>query len=629
MTPMLTAYKYDQLNRIKQMKAYSTMSQSTPNEWNNGSNNANQFTSNYSYDANGNIISLKRRDIAGVLLDDLQYKYDLTNQANYPQAKRSNRLYSWAENAGITSNGEDIEAPTTPFSLGSPTQSINSINNFRYDEIGNLVYDESNHITNIEWNAYGKMTKITKSGNFSDLEFLYDGNGNRIQKIEKVKLGGVLGDENNFHRTYYVHDAQGNILSVYESRFNLLSLDNNYYLQEINLYGSSRLGMYRPKLNGNSPPGNNSRILGLKEFELTNHLGNVLTVVSDRKIPVDDGVYNSDGTKVIGSIPDGLIDYYKADVKSSQDYYPFGMIMPGRNVTSSDGYKFGFNGQEKDDEIKGASNSYSFTFRIYDPRMCRWLSMDPMTKSYPWYTPYQFAGNKPIGAIDLEGLEEYWVVARSFIPAPKLSNPDPFSLLVYPYYLGDNRKDYKADAGKSFRTEQYANLNFNNGTTAKNQFASPTIAVGSNGDYITSSNGSSDAGKINVNLQGKMGMVNFVINAKNQLAAARNPFTPAINAKIDVAITNKDDGSFDYSVNIPEMDGFPAYELWINNDKGNSYLLFGRNPNESRETPFSLFGSGEHKYNLSGNSKDLISRPVQTFEERKNPEECSDDCQDK
>jgi hypothetical protein len=34
------------------------------------------------------------------------------------------------------------------------------------------------------------------------------------------------------------------------------------------------------------------------------------------------------------------------------------------------------------------------------------LSVDPLAPSYPWYTPYQFAGNKPIWAVDLDGLEE-------------------------------------------------------------------------------------------------------------------------------------------------------------------------------------------------------------------------------
>ena len=277
--------------------------------------------------------------------------------------------------------------------------------------------------------------------------------------------------------------------------------------------------------------------------------------------------------------------------------------------------------REQLDEIKGAGNSYDFKFRIYDSRLGKFLSIDPLTKEYPWYTPYQFAGNKPIGAIDIEGLEEYWVVARSFIPAPKLTNPDPLSFTVYPSYLGDNRSEYRSDAGKSFRTEQYANLNFNNNTTASNQFASPTTAVGSDDRYIKSSSGSSDAGSVTPSIHGGSGTVNFVINAKNELAAARNPFTPAINAKINVSITPLEDGSFDYSLDIPEMDGFPAYELWINDDQGNSYLLFGRNPDESGENPFSLYGSGEHSFNLSGNSSDLISKPVQSFEETPNPEE--------
>ena len=43
--------------------------------------------------------------------------------------------------------------------------------------------------------------------------------------------------------------------------------------------------------------------------------------------------------------------------------------------------------------------------RIYDPRIGRFLSVDPLTKDFPWYTPYQFAGNAPIKFIDLDGKE--------------------------------------------------------------------------------------------------------------------------------------------------------------------------------------------------------------------------------
>jgi RHS repeat-associated protein len=73
------------------------------------------------------------------------------------------------------------------------------------------------------------------------------------------------------------------------------------------------------------------------------------------------------------------------------------------------GYEFGFNGQEKLGELYGEGNAYSFEYRIHDPRIGRFMSVDPLTKSYPHYTPYSFAGNKVIQAIDIEGKEEYFV----------------------------------------------------------------------------------------------------------------------------------------------------------------------------------------------------------------------------
>ncbi len=73
------------------------------------------------------------------------------------------------------------------------------------------------------------------------------------------------------------------------------------------------------------------------------------------------------------------------------------------------GYGFGFNGKELDPEgMGGGGNTYDYGFRIYNAQLGKFLSVDPLTRSYPWYTPYQFAGNTPINAIDLDGLEEYF-----------------------------------------------------------------------------------------------------------------------------------------------------------------------------------------------------------------------------
>jgi RHS repeat-associated protein len=83
--------------------------------------------------------------------------------------------------------------------------------------------------------------------------------------------------------------------------------------------------------------------------------------------------------------------------------------MAGR-ADNSENYRYGFNGKEKDSPgMGGGGSTYDYGFRIYNPSIAKFLSVDPLTKSYPWYTPYQFAGNKPIWAIDLDGLEEYFM----------------------------------------------------------------------------------------------------------------------------------------------------------------------------------------------------------------------------
>jgi len=65
-------------------------------------------------------------------------------------------------------------------------------------------------------------------------------------------------------------------------------------------------------------------------------------------------------------------------------------------------YRYGFNGKENDPE----TGTQDYGLRIYNERIGKFLSVDPLTRDYPWYTPYQFAGNKPIWAVDLDGAEE-------------------------------------------------------------------------------------------------------------------------------------------------------------------------------------------------------------------------------
>jgi RHS repeat-associated protein len=176
-----------------------------------------------------------------------------------------------------------------------------------------------------------------------------------------------------------------------------------YELQEQYMYGSSRLGSVQRNLPLVQQVLNSDSLLyysysndsirymerGQKRYELSNHLGNVLAVVSDRKL-----VHCSN---------DELM-WFEAQIVSVTDYYPFGMEIKERSWSVSS-YRYGFNGQEKDDEVNGSGNSYAFKYRIHDPRLGRFLSVDPLSKEYAWNSTYAFAENSVLENMDFEGAE--------------------------------------------------------------------------------------------------------------------------------------------------------------------------------------------------------------------------------
>ena len=83
---------------------------------------------------------------------------------------------------------------------------------------------------------------------------------------------------------------------------------------------------------------------------------------------------------------------------------PFGMQMPNRNGSTGE-YRYGFQGQEKDDEIKGDGNSINYKYRMHDPRTGRFYSVDPLASDYSYNSPYVFSENRVIDGVELEGLE--------------------------------------------------------------------------------------------------------------------------------------------------------------------------------------------------------------------------------
>ena len=89
-------------------------------------------------------------------------------------------------------------------------------------------------------------------------------------------------------------------------------------------------------------------------------------------------------------------------LNAKNDYDAFGMLMPNRHG-STDSYRYGFNGMEKDDEIKGEGNSYDFGARMYDSRIGRWFAIDYFQNYYSNQSNYSFALNDPINIKDKDG----------------------------------------------------------------------------------------------------------------------------------------------------------------------------------------------------------------------------------
>ena len=89
------------------------------------------------------------------------------------------------------------------------------------------------------------------------------------------------------------------------------------------------------------------------------------------------------------------------------------MLVPNRHE-ASESYRYGFQNQEKDDELKGEGNSLDYAFRMHDARIGRFLSTDPLFASYPWNSSYAFSENRVIDGVDLEGLEYATVIYKYY-----------------------------------------------------------------------------------------------------------------------------------------------------------------------------------------------------------------------
>jgi RHS repeat-associated protein len=212
-------YSYDNLNRFTNAQ-WGTLNGT------NGNYSAALSSTTYNenitgYDLNGNITGLNRKDKSGNALGSYTYNYTLN----------TNKLSSVGDGA-------------------------NSVI-YSYNAIGQMIQQtEGSQVTKVLYNAYNLVKEIRDGNDVLKEKYFY---GDRNDLIKKL----YYTSGNLFKTTYYVRDAGGNVLAVYDQ--NATSQIN---LIELPIYGNGRLGMVKMK-SGQSK----------YFYEINDNLGNVRGVI--------------------------------------------------------------------------------------------------------------------------------------------------------------------------------------------------------------------------------------------------------------------------------------------------------------------------------------------------------------
>ncbi len=233
-----------------------------------------------------------------------------------------------------------------------------------------------------------------------------------VRKLEEMSVEQYLA----LVKKHYGDGVMGDLLTALSGD---LLFAQKLVLNEHHLYGSSRLGVKTHKrvllrkefsISGFEEDGTYitdevtdslvyvrsevyfCRVLAQKQYEMSNHLGNVLATVLDRRT----GVFDEGADTLM---------YYVADVVSATLYYPFGSPIASRAYASGE-YRYGWQNQERVDEISGSGNHYTAEHWEVDTRTGRRWNIDPVIK--PWQSGYSILSNNPIVMVDPDGAADFY-----------------------------------------------------------------------------------------------------------------------------------------------------------------------------------------------------------------------------
>ncbi|NIT56452.1 MAG: hypothetical protein GWN00_09545, partial [Aliifodinibius sp.] len=222
------------------------------------------------------------------------------------------------------------------------------------------------------------MSATSEDWDAEDTEFAYDGNGNVISMLENGQpaITGIQYDHRNLPQSMinrngdlvtYRYDVSGQ--RIFKK---VGSQEGEHYImdgaQNVAVFDESgSLKYWNILANGVS---GKRTAAGEKRYYIKDHLGSTRAVVNDQ------------GTVV-----------------EAHDYYPFGLLMPGRSITIGEETKEKFTGKEWDEE----RSAYHLGARPLMAVFGRFSSPDRFADKYPSLSPYQYAANNPILFYDLSG----------------------------------------------------------------------------------------------------------------------------------------------------------------------------------------------------------------------------------
>ncbi|MCF8374257.1 MAG: hypothetical protein K9H64_21730 [Bacteroidales bacterium] len=345
----------------------------------------------YTYDAVGNLTETE---------DDAQQTFYYSNSVIEPKGKYwYDALYRLTKATGRELSSLAIPSNTDfANNISVPNTASNAMQNFtqeyRYDELGNIEQMRSVGDWTRDYYYETVNNRLKNHDNQTDV-YAYDEHGNCIEmphlaeliwdykdELKEVDLGGG-------GTAYYVYDSSGERVrkvvdkgSVVEERLYIggfevyrktISGTLDYERETLKITeGRNTIAQLETKTieNGNtiSTPTTNQR------FQYSNHLGSACLELDSN-----------------------------AAIISYEEYHPFGTssYRSGSSETEVSLKRYKYVGKERDEE----TGLYYYGARYYAAWIARFVSVDPLQFEYPHYTPFQYAGNKPITFIDLDGLE--------------------------------------------------------------------------------------------------------------------------------------------------------------------------------------------------------------------------------